>query len=263
MSRRRSRTRERSSGSREQPRRSALSHPRKPPPGLARYAIVGVVAGLLVALFWATRQDWDQMHAQNRAFAEASFVLAVATLSIGPLARLWPAAAPLIVWRREVGNWTMFTALGHVWVVLSGWVQWDLTRLFFSFNLFKRDWALDQGFALGNLLGLAALAYGFVLLATSNDASVRLLGSSGWKFLQQSVYVLYWLIVMHTAYFLFFHFVTFHRPAPPPNWFRLPFLTLTTLLLALQAAAFLATVRRRKSPQAPAVTELLTTMLTS
>ena len=142
--------------------------------------------------------------------------------------------------------WSMFTALEHVWIVLSGWVQWDLTRLFYTFNLFKNDWALDQGFALGNLLGIAAVAFGLVLLATSNNVSVRLLGSSGWKFLQQSIYVFFWLVVLHTAYFMFFQFVSFHRPMLPANWFRAPFLVLTALLIALQTAAFIATVRRRK-----------------
>lgn len=216
------------------------------PPGLLRYAIVGVIALGLAAVFWSTRRDLDPMHALNRAFADTSLLLMLATLAIGPLVRIWPAAVPLVIWRREVGNWSVFAALEHVWIVLSGWVQWDLTRLFYSFNLFKNDWALDQGFALGNLLGIIALGVGLPLLATSNDASVRLLGSSGWKYLQQGIYVLFWLVVLHTAYFMFWQFVSFHRPVLPVNWFRLPFLALAATLLLLQVAAFIATVRRRK-----------------
>lgn len=216
------------------------------PPWLARNLVVAGATLLLFLVFIETRAGWDPMHAQNRALADASVVLLVATLAIGPLARLWPPAARLVPWRREMGNWAVYTALGHVWVVFSGWAMLDPLKLFVSLNVFKRDWALDQGFALANLLGLVALAYGLVLLATSNEASVRLLGGSGWKFVQQGVYVLYVLVALHTAYFLFFHFVSFHRPVPPPNWAQGPFLVLVGLLLALQTAAFVATVRRRR-----------------
>lgn len=223
----------------------AAASTRRAPPGLARNLVIGGVTLLLFFMFLETRTGWDPMHGQNRALADASVVLLVATLAVGPLARLWPPAARLVPWRRELGNWSVYAALGHVWVVFSGWALLDPLKLFVSFNVFKRDWALDQGFALSNLLGLVALAYGLVLLATSNEASVRLLGGAGWKFVQQGVYVLYALVVLHTAYFLYFHFVSFHRPVPPPNWAQGPFLLLVVLLLALQTAAFVATVRRR------------------
>lgn len=228
------------------PAETAAASARRAPPGPARNLVVGGVTLALFVVFLETRAGWDPMHAQNRALADASLVLLVATLAVGPLARLWPPAARLVPWRRELGNWSVYAALGHVWVVFSGWALLDPLKLFISFNLFKRDWALDQGFALANLLGILALAYGLVLLATSNEASVRLLGGSGWKFVQQGVYVLYTLVVLHTAYFLFFHFVSFHRPVPPPNWAQGPFLVLVGLLFALQTAAFVATVRRRR-----------------
>jgi sulfoxide reductase heme-binding subunit YedZ len=134
-----------------------------------------------------------------------------------------------------------------------------LGGLFYSFNPFNRDWALDQGFALANLLGIVALAYALVQLATSNDASIRLLGGSAWKWVQQGAYVLYALVALHTAYFLFFHFVSFHRPVPPPNWLQAPSLVLVAGLFALQMAAFVATVRRRRGTSSdvvpPAVAE--------
>ena len=198
----------------------------------------------IVALFWLSRPGWHWMHAWNRAFADASLVLLFATLAIGPAARLWPSGRRWLRWRRELGIWTVIAAFGHVVIVLAGWAEWDPSRLFYSFNLFKRDWALDQGFALGNLLGIVALAYGVVQLATSNDLSIRILGSPGWKWVQQGAYVLYALVALHTAYFLFFHFISFHRPVPPPNWLQVPFLILVAAPFALQTAAPIATVRR-------------------
>ena len=224
----------------------------RPVRGSRRHLSVAALTVATVLLFWLTRTDWHWMHAWNRAFADASLVLLAITLAIGPLARLWTPAARWLVWRRELGIWTVFAALGHVLIVLVGWVEWDLGRLFYSFNLFKRDWALDQGFALANLLGIVTLGYAVVQLATSNDASVRLLGGPGWKFVQQGAYTLYALAALHTAYFLFFHFVSFHRPVPPPNWLQGPFLLLVAALFALQTAAFVATIRRRSARPLPA-----------
>jgi len=220
---------------------------RPAPSAAVRHAIVAAATALMVLIVWRTRFGWDPMHAWNRAFADVSLLLLVATLAVGPLARLWPPAARLVLWRRELGVWTVFAAVGHVLIVLTGWVEWQPVRLFYSLNPFRRDWTLDQGFALGNLLGIVALGYSLVLLATSNDASVRLLGGSTWKFVQQGVSILYALVVLHTAYFLYFHFVTFHRPPVPPNWMQTPFLVLVTALFVLRTAALVVTARRRRT----------------
>ena len=223
--------------------------------GASRHVTVGVATLVLTILFWLSRPGWHWMHAWNRAFADASLVLLVVTLAIGPLARLWSPAARWLPWRRELGVWSVIAALGHVLIIMQGWVEWDPSRLFYSINAFKRDWALDQGFALGNLLGIIALGYGLIQLATSNDASMRLLGGSAWKYVQQGAYVLYALVALHTAYFLFWQFVSFHRPVPPPNWLQGPFLAAVVLLFALQTAAFVATVRRRADRRRRAPTD--------
>jgi methionine sulfoxide reductase heme-binding subunit len=216
-------------------------------PAVARHALTALATCVTVALVAATRAGWDPMHAWNRAFADVSLLLLVITLAVGPIGRLWPRAARLTLWRGELGVWSVVAAVGHVAIVMTGWVEWDAFRLFYSVNPFKRDWALDQGFALGNLLGIVALFYGVVLAATSNEASIHLLGGSAWKFVQQGAYVLYALAALHTAYFLFFHFVTFHRPPPPANWMGGPFLALAAALFILQTAALVATVRRRRA----------------
>lgn len=223
---------------------AALSEPSGS--SLSKHLSVGALTLVVAVLFWLSRPGWHWMHAWNRAFADASLVLLFLTLAIGPAARLWTSARQWLRWRRELGIWTVVAAFGHGLIVLAGWAEWDLSRLFYSFNLFKRDWALDQGFALGNLVGIVALAYGVVQVATSNDVSIRILGGSGWKWVQQGAYVLYALMVLHTAYFLFFHFISFHRPVPPPNWLQVPFLILVAALFALQTAALIVTVRRRR-----------------
>ncbi len=84
---------------------------------------------------------------------------------------------------------------------------------------------------------------------TSNDLSQRVMGLPIWKFFQQSAYILWALVVMHTAYFLFIHFLDFHRQTPEPNIIQWPFVALVGVVLALQTAATLRTwkLRRRRT----------------
>ncbi len=97
-----------------------------------------------------------------------------------------------------------------------------------------------------------------LLMATSTDWATRKLGGRGWKFLQLSSYTVFYLVALHTAYFLFMHYTaSFHRNVPAdPNWFRWPFLALTLGLVGLQMAAYLKLVRvesqRRTAPRTEA-----------
>lgn len=187
------------------------------------------------------------MHAWNRALADVSLVLLAVSMAIGPLSRVWAPAGRLLPWRRETGIWTVVYGAAHTIVILDGWVEWDLVRLFG----FLRHPQLDQyvmilhGFGLGNILGLLALLYGAVLVATSNNASQRFLGGPAWKFVQQGSYTLWMLVLAHTGYFLYFHFLDYHRQIPEPNWLQLPFAGLVAAVALLQGAAFWITWRRR------------------
>lgn len=224
---------------------------RTPEPGaswaatVGRHAVIGSVTLLLVTAFQSSRSEWHPMHAWNRAFADASLVLLVIVLAAGPLARLTDAAGPLVRARRELGVWTVLAAAAHVWIVFDQWVEGDVARFWQGPG--PAGLVFDPGFAAGNLVGLAALVYGVVLLATSNDWAQRFLGGAGWKFVQQRSTTYFVLVALHTAYFLFLHFeFTFHRPVPAPNWFRTPFLLLIGALLLLQTVAFAVTVRRER-----------------
>ena len=56
-------------------------------------------------------------------------------------------------------------------------------------------------------------------------------------------YVIFYLVLIHTAYFLFIHFtLSFHKEPPPVDWFRIPFVVLGATVIALQTAAFVKTV---------------------
>lgn len=208
----------------------------------------GIVIFLAVAGtygFLASRGDWSEMHRWNRAFGDLSLVLIAVSMLIGPMARLWPSWRRFIPWRREFGIHGVLLAIVHTVIILAGWVEWDLMRLVgYQFHpQMGRYVMVEHGFALANILGILALVYGGLLAMTSNDRSQRIFGGPVWKFIQQGAYPLWVLIVLHTAYFLYFHFQHFHRPLPAPNWGQWPFAVLVLAVLLFQFAAFIKTWR--------------------
>lgn len=213
-----------------------------------RHLVVLLVAGAGTYAFAESRLQWSEMHRWNRAVGDMSLVLIALSMAAGPLARLWPAFRPAIPWRRELGIYGVLLAVAHTAVILAGWVEWDLVRLFgYEMHPAAKVYVMVQhGFGLANVMGIVALLYGTVLALASNNWSQRLLGGSAWKFLQQGAYVLWMLIVIHTAYFMYIHFLDFHRRLPDPNWAQIPFAVLVGLVTLLQLAAFLKTWRSER-----------------
>jgi len=220
-------------------------------PALLRQVLTIGTSVLVGYLLLISRAEWSEMHRYNRALGDLSLVLVALAMAIGPLARLSSARLfrKLLPYRRELGIYAVLAAIAHTVIILIGWVELDLARLFgFEFHpQLQRYVMLNHGFALANVVGIAALLYGFVLAGTSNDFSQSVLGTSVWKYIQQGAYVLWWLAVLHTAYFLFFHFLDFHRQTPEPNWARWPFVALVASVVALQAAAVVVTWRSQTS----------------
>jgi sulfoxide reductase heme-binding subunit YedZ len=217
---------------------------------VVRHALVGVVALVIAYGFWLTRPQWSAEMRFWRAVGDASFVLLLWTLLIGPLARHWAPVARLVPWRRETGIWFGLLALGHTLLTLHGWARWDVMR-FLGYEFVPelgRYARLEPGFGLANLVGLIAMLLTLTLVATSSNWAIELLGGPAWKWLQYGAYIIFYLVALHTAYFLFMHYTpSFHRPTPPdPNWFRYPFLILALAVPALQVSAFVRTVIRNK-----------------
>ena len=199
---------------------------------------LALAAALLAAFLWL-RPEWSPMHRWNRAFGDASLVLVAVVMSIGPLSRLWRKGAALLPWRRELGVWAFVAGLVHGGFILFGWVELEWQRLFgLSFHPQLAQYVMfDKGFGLANVIGIVALVYGLLLALTSNDLTQRWLGMSVWKYLQQGAYILWVLILSHTAYFLYMHFLDFHRQTPEPNMLQWPFVWLVLFVFLLQSIA--------------------------
>jgi len=214
----------------------------------SRHIIVMIFAAVGAYGFLELRAEWSEMHRWNRAIGDMSLILIALSMAIGPLSRLITKFRMAIVWRRELGIYGVILALIHTIIILAGWIEWDIIRILgYQFHPSGIYVMLQHGFGLANVIGIIALAYGAVLALSSSDWSQSFLGVSIWKFLQQGAYVLWMLIVVHTAYFLYLHFQDFHRPVPEPNWLQLPFAALVTVVITLQLAAFVKTWKLKRN----------------
>ena len=224
----------------------------RPPsmPVWSRHLVTAALSALLLAGFWFSRMEWSPDMRLWRAVGDVAVVLLFGSLALGPAVRLWRPLGRLLPWRRELGIWAALTAVGHALLVIDGWAQWSVQR-FLGYEFIpelERQVRLEPGFGLANIVGLVALAWLLVLLATSSDRAVRFLGPGAWKWLHNGAYVVFYLVVLHAAYFLFMHYLlSFHRPPAPENWFRFPLLVLGAGVVSLQAAAIITSVRRRRS----------------
>lgn len=217
---------------------------------------MAAVAAVLLSAFWYSRMEWSPEMRLWRAVGDVAVVLLFGSLALGPAARLSRRAARLLPWRRQVGVWAGWAAAAHALLVIDGWAQWSVRR-FLGYEFIpqlEREARMEPGFGLANLIGLVALSWMLVLLATSSDRAMRFLGPGAWKWVHNGAYVVFYLAVLHSAYFLFMHYtVSFHREPAPENWFRFPLLVLGATIVMLQWAAFGQMVRRRRSrsPEAP------------
>ena len=214
---------------------------------LGRHCVVLILATLATYLFLVVHSKWAPIHLWNRSFADTSLVLLAITMMLGPAARLWNTWNRLLPWRRQFGIYAVGFGAVHTLLVLDGWVEWDIPRVagFLVHPALGGYVLAEHGFGLANVVGIIALLYGVILLTISNDYAVRRLGGSVWKFIQSGAYIMWALVVVHTAYFLFMHFLHFHRPLPDPNPLQWPFVGVVLAVIALQSVATLQTWRLR------------------
>ncbi len=214
-----------------------------------RHLFVGFMAILTVYAFWLSRPEWSFEMRLWRSFGDAGFIFLMTVLAIGPLSRTWRVVTRLMSWRREIGIWFAVLAIIHSILVLNGWVRWSVMR-FLGYEFLPQfdRWArLEPGFGIANIIGLVALFWIIALMATSSAGAIRLLGASTWKWLHYGAYVIFYLITIHIAYFMFIHYtLSFHRLVPDPNWFRYYFLVMALTIFALQVSAFIKTVFRQE-----------------
>jgi len=153
-------------------------------------------------LLYVTRPYSDVITRLSFASAYPALALLCLALTIGPWKQLMGERLPVSFdLRRDIGIWAGITGLFH-----TGFGQFVHLRgrpwLYYIYE----DWQAKGHaqpfrtdlFGFNNDTGLIAALILLLLLATSNDASLRKLGTPGWKKLQRWNYACFALAAAHT-----------------------------------------------------------------
>ena len=150
---------------------------------------------------YATRSFSDVLARLSFSSAYPALALLAATLVIGPIKLLaGNRIAASIDLRRDVGIWAGSAGLFHT--VIGQCVH--LRGRPWLYYIYENWWQKQlfpvrhDLFGLANYTGLAAALILLALLATSNDASLRVLGMPNWKRLQRWNYAIFGLAAVHT-----------------------------------------------------------------
>lgn len=159
------------------------------------FALLGVATGITWVAY-ATTPPPDLRHRLSMATAYAGLAFLAFSLCIGPwnvLARRPnPTSFDL---RRDIGIWAGVLALVHTAIGLTVHLRGRMWMYFFKALHPLKIQGGEFGFA--NYVGAGAALLFLMLVAISNDISLRALGTRRWKSLQRWAYAVVALTVAH------------------------------------------------------------------
>lgn len=151
---------------------------------------------VIVSLAYTATPPPDVRHRLSMATAYAGLIFLAASLCLGPWNVLRRKPNPISFdLRRDVGIWTGILAIVHTAIGLTVHLRGRMWMYFFK-SLHPIHLQNKQ-FGFANFTGLAAALLFVMLLAISNDYSLRALKTQRWKFLQRWAYAAFALTVAH------------------------------------------------------------------
>lgn len=163
---------------------------------------LGLASGISVWGLYVTRDYSDVLTRLSFATAYPALALMAVALIIGPWRTLSGKGNVISLdLRRDIGIWAGLLGVLHAgvgqFVHLRGrpWLYY----IYEKWNVMPVRYDM---FGFSNYTGLAAALLLLALLATSNDISLRKLGTPGWKQLQRWNYVCFGLTALHTFGYL-------------------------------------------------------------
>jgi sulfoxide reductase heme-binding subunit YedZ len=162
-----------------------------------RHVLLALVNALVIYLFFRGIDSKDALFKLSMATAYASLLGLVVSLGIGPWNLLRRRPNPVSSYlRRDVGIWAGIVAVLHVVVGLQVHMGGRIWVYFFYPEPHTIPLRHDL-FGLTNYAGLAATLILLLLLAISNNRSLRALGPTRWKTWQRWNYAVAILTVLH------------------------------------------------------------------
>jgi sulfoxide reductase heme-binding subunit YedZ len=148
-------------------------------------------------LAYAATPPPDIRHRLSLATAYAGLIFLALSLWIGPWNVLRRRPNPVSFdLRRDVGIWTGILAIVHTGIGLTVHLRGRMWMYFFKrLHPFQLQ---NTQFGFANLAGLAAALLFLMLLALSNDLSLRTLKTHRWKSLQRWTYAAFVLTAAHS-----------------------------------------------------------------
>ena len=198
---------------------------------LRRHLGLGLGSVALTAAVFALVRSDVVMVRLSMASAYAGLAMLGVTMAIGPWNVLRSRPNPVSTdLRRDFGIWAGVLGLVHVTVGLQVHMSGNIWEYFFHPPAPRRLLVRLDPFGLANYSGLGVTLILAVLLALSNDASLRWLGSRRWKTAHRSVYVAFALVLAHGALYQLME----KRNLP----FVMLFVALVAAVLVLQLVGF-------------------------
>ncbi len=198
------------------------------------------VSAFSVVCIYVTRPYRDVWMKASFATAYPALILLLATLAIGPLHVLWRRKNPISMdLRRDVGIWAGILAVVHTVIGQNVHLR-GRPWLYYVYQHWRRHVVplRHDVFGLANYTGMLCTLLIVALLATSNDYSLRWLGTRSWKQLQRWNYAAFGLVAIHA---LAYEEGIEHQ--------KLPFVVTTVASLALAAVLQLTGFAMRRRAQ--------------
>lgn len=161
-----------------------------------RHLVLVAIAIALTSMAYSATPPPDVRHRLSMATAYAALAFLAATLCLGPWNVLRRRPNPVSFdLRRDLGIWAGTLSILHSAVGLTVHLRGRMWMYFFkSLHPLAPQNTL---FGFANVAGLAAALIVLVLLAISNDVSLRTLGTRNWKSAQRWIYAVLGLTVAH------------------------------------------------------------------
>src|SRR5882757_11033974 len=196
-----------------------------------RLVFLAAAAVAIVCFAYAATPPPDVRHRLSMATAYAGLIFLAASLWLGPWNVLRRRPNPVSFdLRRDIGIWTGIFAIVHTAIGLTVHLRGRMWMYFLkSLHPLKLQ---NTQFGFANFTGLGAALLFLMLLAISNDLSLRALKTRRWKSLQRWTYIAFLLTGAHGVAYQF-------REKRHVPWV----LVFSAIMTAVAAAQFLGFVR--------------------
>jgi sulfoxide reductase heme-binding subunit YedZ len=161
-----------------------------------KFNLILLLCAILIVFLVCKMTPPDLRHRLSMGTAYASMAFLAFALGLGPWKVLRGKLNPISSdRRRDIGIWSGTLAIAHTVIWLTVHLRGRMWMYFFKQ---LQPLALQNTlFGFANFVGLGAALLFVMLLAISNDFSLRNLGTRGWKSLQRWTYVAMGLSVVH------------------------------------------------------------------